>query len=190
MKEQGPAAMPAALDLPHRRLFQGDPARLPAGARVAVVVSRYNARVTEPMLEGAVRTLLAAGLGRHSLDVARVPGAFELSLAADRLAATGAYDALICLGAIIRGETTHDRHIADAVAAGLEQVGRARGLPVVFGVLTCQSIEQAVARAGGDSAVPRHSNKGEECAAAAIEMLSMLEQVDLAAGPAAGRRDR
>jgi 6,7-dimethyl-8-ribityllumazine synthase len=164
------------------RVFAGDAARLPAGARVAVVVSRYNAAVTERMLDGAARTLAAAGLDRSRLDVARVPGAFELPLAADRLAATGTYSAVICLGAIIRGETTHDQHIAAAVAAGIEQVGRSRGIPVLFGVLTCQSIEQAVARAGGDDTVAAHSNKGEECAEAAIEMIALFGQIASASG--------
>ena len=114
--------------------------------------------------------------------VARVPGAFELPLAADRLAAAGGFDAILCLGAIIRGETTHDRHIADAVAGGIEAVARARGIPVVFGVLTCQTLEQAVARAGGDATVPPHSHKGEECARAAIEMVALLDRIAATAG--------
>ncbi len=190
MREQGQTARPAVPAFPHRRLFQGDPTRLPAGTRVAIVVSRYNPRVTEAMLDGAAAVLRDAGIDRHALDVARVPGAFELPIAADRLAATGAYEAVICLGAIIRGETTHDRHIADAVARGIEEVARTRGIPVIFGVLTCQSLEQAVARAGGDERVPAHSHKGEECAAAAIEMLSMLDQVERAVGPTGGRRER
>lgn len=158
---------------PHGRLWAGAPGRAPAGVRVAIVVSRYNGRVTTPLLEGAATALVAAGVAPEAIDVAFVPGAFELPFAADRLAAAGC-DAVICLGAIIKGETTHDLHIASAVATGIEAVARARGIPVVFGVLTCQSIEQAVARAGGDMGVPRHSHKGEECAAAAIEMLSML----------------
>ncbi len=166
----------------HGRVFEGDSTRLPSGVRVAVVVSRYNAAITERMLDGAGRTLAAAGLDRWRMDVARVPGAFELPLAADRLAATGEYAAVICLGAIIRGETTHDQHIAAAVAEGIEQVGRSRGIPVLFGVLTCQSIEQAVARAGGDDRVAAHSNKGEECAEAAIEMISLLGQIATATG--------
>lgn len=180
MKQQERQDTPAAFD--HGRLFEGDAARLPSGVRVAIVVSRYNPAVTERMLAGAARTLTAAGLDRWRLDVARVPGAFELPLAADRLAATGEYSAVICLGAIIRGETTHDQHIAAAVAEGIEQVGRARGIPVLFGVLTCQSSEQAVARAGGDERVPAHSNKGEECAGAAIEMINLLHLIATATG--------
>lgn len=168
---------------PHGRCLAGDASRVPDGARVAIVASRYNPRITDRLLEGAARTLLSAGLAAERLDVARVPGAFELPFAADALAAGGAYDAVICLGAIIRGETTHDHHIAAAVAAGIEQVARARGVPVVFGVLTCQTVEQAVARAGGDDVVPRHSHKGEECAATAIEMLSLVAAARLLRRP-------
>ena len=177
MKREGGDPLPAP-GFPHGRLFAGAPGRAPAGVRVGIVASRYNARVTGPMLEGAARSLVAAGVAPDAIDVVHVPGAFELPFAADRLAATGTYDAVICLGAIIQGETTHDRHIATAVATGIEAAARSRGIPVVFGVLTCQSIEQAVARAGGDAAVPRHSHKGEECAAATIEMLSMLHRLD------------
>lgn len=180
MKQQERRETPTPFD--HGRLFEGDATRLPSGARVAIVVSRYNAAVTERMLAGAARTLAAAGLDRRRLDVARVPGAFELPVVADRLAATGEYAAVICLGAIIRGETTHDRHIAAAVAQGIEAVGRTRATPVLFGVLTCQSVEQAVARAGGDDRVAAHSNKGEECAEAAIEMISLLHQIAVATG--------
>jgi len=180
VKQQERQETPAVFD--HGRLFEGDPARLPSGVRVAIVVSRYNPAVTERMLAGAARTLTTAGLDRWRLDVARVPGAFELPVVADRLAATGEYAAVICLGAIIRGETTHDQHIAAAVAQGIEAIGRARGMPVLFGVLTCQSIEQAVARAGGDEQVAAHSNKGEECAATAIEMISLLHQIATATG--------
>jgi len=167
VKQQERQAAPAVFD--HGRLFEGDSSRLPSGVRVAVVVSRYNAAVTERMLAGAARTLAAAGLDRYPV-------------VADRLAATGEYAAVICLGAIIRGETTHDQHIAAAVAQGIEEIGRARGTPVLFGVLTCQSIEQAVARAGGDERVAAHSNKGEECAEAAIEMISLLHQIATATG--------
>lgn len=177
MRREDSDALPTR-GFPHGRLFAGAAGQAPAGVRVAIVVSRYNARVTTPLLEGAARTLVAAGIAPEAIDVAFVPGAFELPFAADRLAAAGVHDAVICLGAIIQGETTHDRHIAAAVATGIEEVARGRGIPVVFGVLTCQSIEQAVARAGGDSGVPRHSHKGEECAAAAIEMLSMLLRLD------------
>ena len=158
-------------------------ARPPAGARVAVVAARWNAEVTTGLLAGAIARLEAAGLRGDAVDVVRVPGSFELPLAADRLAATGRYAAVLCLGAIVRGETTHDRHIAAAVAQGIEQAGRGRGLPILFGVLTCDTEAQARAR----SAVPAAGaawdeaafarNKGAETAAAAIEMMNVLTTI-------------
>lgn len=105
--------------------------------------------------------------------MAWVPGSFELSFAAERLAATERYAAIVCLGAIIKGETSHDHHIATAAAAGIEAVGRDRGLPVIFGVLTCDTLAQAMVRAGGDAADDYAGNKGAECAAAALEMVSL-----------------
>ncbi|MFZ4730940.1 MAG: 6,7-dimethyl-8-ribityllumazine synthase [Pirellulales bacterium] len=167
--------------------------RLPVGARVAVVVSRYNDAITEAMLAGAVATLTTAGLAPGNLTVARVPGAFELPLAADRLAESGRHDAVICLGAIIRGETTHDQHIAAAVSLGIEAASRQHGVPITFGVLTCGTIEQAIARAGGIpgtpapglsgtpapglSGTPAPGNKGSEAAAAAVAMVVLLRQI-------------
>jgi 6,7-dimethyl-8-ribityllumazine synthase len=130
--------------------FGGAGARQPP--RVAIVVSRYNESITLRLLDAAVARFVAAGLPSASIDVAWVPGSFELPLAADRLAASGRYAAVVCLGAVIRGETSHDQHIARAVALGIEQVARCRGLPVAFGVLTCESLAQAMARAGGDAA--------------------------------------
>jgi len=157
--------------------------RAPAGARVAVVASRWNAEITAGMLVGALARLEAAGLGGGSVDVVRVPGSFELPFAADRLAALGRYAAVICLGAIIRGETSHDRHIAAAVAQGIEQVGRIRGVPVLFGVLTCDTDAQARARSEvpatgrpwDDAAFAR--NKGAESAAAAVEMMDVVARI-------------
>lgn len=158
-------------------------ARPPAGARVAVVAARWNAEVTTGLLAGAIARLEAAGLRGDAVDVVRVPGSFELPLAADRLAATGRYAAVLCLGAIVRGETNHDRHIAAAVAQGIEQAGRGRGVPILFGVLTCDTEAQARAR----SAVPAAGaawdeaafarNKGAETAAAAIEMMNVLTTI-------------
>ena len=109
-----------------------------------------------------------------------MPGAFELAFAADRLAATGRYAAVLCLGAIIRGETSHDRYIAQACANGIEGVGRSRGLPVLFGVLTCDTLAQALVRAGGTPADGFAGNKGTETAAAAVEMVTLA--VAIAAG--------
>ena len=151
-----------------------DPAvRPPAGARVAVVAARWNAEVAAGLVAGALARLEAAGLGGDAVDVVRVPGSFELPLVADRLAATGRYAAVLCLGAIVRGETTHDRHIAGAVAHGIEQAG----------LLTCDTEDQARARsvvpaagAPWDAAVFAR-NKGAESAAAAIEMMNVLSRL-------------
>ena len=157
-------------------VFEGRADALPPTVRIAIVVSRYNDSITGRLLDGAVATFTAAGLDAARIDVAWVPGAFELPFVADRLAATGRYAAVLCLGAIIRGETTHDQHIARAVGGGIEAVARTRGLPVLFGVLTCDTLAQAFARAGGDavSGYVQAGNKGAECAAAAIEMLALL----------------
>jgi len=148
--------------------------RVDPQVRVALVVSRYNESITRRLLDGAVATFTAAGLPAERIDVAWVPGAFELPSAADVLAAAGRHAAVLCLGAIIRGETTHDQHIARAVAGGIEAVARARGLPVLFGVLTCDTLAQALARAGGTATDGFAGNKGAECAAAAIEMISLF----------------
>jgi 6,7-dimethyl-8-ribityllumazine synthase len=144
-------------------------APLAAETRVGLVVSRFNEPVTRRLLVAAIETLRAAGLDPASIDVAWVPGSFELPLAADRLAASGRYAAVICLGAIIKGETTHDRHIATAVATGIEQAARQRGIPITFGVLTCENPEQAAARAGGPQ-----GNKGVEAAEATLAMLRLI----------------
>ena len=162
----------------------GTPDALPPGTRVAVAVARWNEAVTRGMLSAARATLAAAGLADDAVDVVWVPGSFELPLAADRLAATGRYAAVLCLGAIIRGETSHDRHIATAVAAGIEQTARARGLPVLFGVLTCDTPAQAAARSGGTATDGYAGNKGAECAAAALEMITVLAAIG---GPAVRR---
>lgn len=146
---------------------------LPEGIRVAIAVSRYNASLTERLLEGAIATLTAAGVDAERIEIARVPGAFELPLAADRLAGSGRFAAVVCLGVVIRGETSHDRHINTAVATGIEAVSRQRSVPVSFGVLTCETAAQAEARAGG--AV---GNKGEEATTAALAMIRLLASID------------
>jgi 6,7-dimethyl-8-ribityllumazine synthase len=150
-------------------------AELPAGTRVAIAVSRYNEGLTGRLLEGAVETLVAAGVAADKIEIAWVPGAFELPLAADRLAGSGRFAAVICLGVVIRGETSHDRHINTAVATGIEAVSRRHGLPVSFGVLTCETAAQAEARAGG--AV---GNKGAEAADATLAMIRLLASLSAA----------
>jgi 6,7-dimethyl-8-ribityllumazine synthase len=137
--------------------------------RFAIVVARYNESVTSRLLSGAVETLRAAGVGDRDIDVAWVPGAFEIPLIAERQAASGLYAAVLCLGAVIRGETTHDQHINRAVSLRLSESAVRTGVPVLFGVLTCDTLEQAIHRSGGNV-----GNKGSECAAAALEMANLL----------------
>jgi 6,7-dimethyl-8-ribityllumazine synthase len=142
------------------------------GQRVAVAVARFNELVTRGLLDGALEGLRANGVADDEVDVVWVPGAFELPVAARRLASSRTYDAVICLGAVIRGETPHFDHVAGQAAAGIREAAVATGVPVIFGVLTTETLEQALARAGGD-----HGNKGWDAAAAALEMVSLLEQL-------------
>jgi 6,7-dimethyl-8-ribityllumazine synthase len=136
-----------------------------AGLRVGIVVSRFNRTVTEGLLRGALEALAKHGVAADDVAVVRVPGAFEVPFAARRLAGAGIYDALVCLGAVIRGETPHFEYIAAEVTRGIGRVVEDHRLPVAFGVLTTDSIEQALDRAGA-----RHGNKGYEAAVTAIEM--------------------
>jgi 6,7-dimethyl-8-ribityllumazine synthase len=137
--------------------------------RAAIVVSRFNDLVTERLLSGAVDSLHRHGLADDRITVVRVPGSFELPLAAQRLAHSGQFTMVICLGAVIQGETTHHEYINHQMAAGILQASLTSGVPVTFGVLTCQSMEQALDRAGGKS-----GNKGVEATLAAIEMANLL----------------
>jgi 6,7-dimethyl-8-ribityllumazine synthase len=144
-----------------------------ASLRVAVVVARFNELITEKLLEGAVATAREHGVAEHNLDVVWVPGAFELPLAARALAATERYDAIACVGAVIRGETPHFDFVAGEAARGVAAVSADFGIPATFGVITSDTVEQAQARAGG--AV---GNKGREAMLAAIEMATLLPQVE------------
>ena len=119
--------------------------------RFAVIVSRFNSTITTRLLDGAVQTLSAHGVASEDIDVAWVPGAFEIPTVARRLAASGRYIAVLCLGTVIRGETSHDQHINRAVSHAIAQIGVQFGIPVLFGVLTCNSLEQAIARSGGQA---------------------------------------
>jgi 6,7-dimethyl-8-ribityllumazine synthase len=139
----------------------------------AVVVSRFNDLVTRRLLDGALDTLRRHGANDESVTVAWVPGSFEIPLVAERLAKSGKFAAVICLGAVIQGETDHHEYINHAVAKGLVDVSRASGVPVTFGILTCHTLEQALNRAGGKA-----GNKGCEAALAAIEMVSLLSHLD------------
>ena len=142
------------------------------GVRVAIACGRFNDLITERLLAGARDGLLRHGVDEASITEAWVPGAFELPLAASRLASSGEYDAVICLGAVIRGATGHYEHVAGQCAAGIARVALDTGLPVVFGVLTTDTIEQALERAG-----TKAGNKGYESAETALEMVDLLRQL-------------
>lgn len=138
--------------------------------RFGVVVAEWNRAITEKLLSGAVETLTTSGVADDKIDVAWVPGAWEIPLVAQRMAESGGYAAILCLGAVIRGETTHDEHINRGVSLALVEIALSASLPVLFGVLTCQTMEQAIQRAGGNV-----GNKGSECAEAAIHMIGLLK---------------
>lgn len=140
--------------------------------RAAIVVSRFNDLVTERLQAGALETLRRHGLAEDRVTVVHVPGSFELPLAAHRLAHSGKFTMVVCLGAVIQGETTHHDYINHQVAAGILQASISSGIPVTFGVLTCQSMDQALNRAGGKA-----GNKGHEATLAAIEMANLLRSM-------------
>jgi 6,7-dimethyl-8-ribityllumazine synthase len=142
------------------------------GRRFAIVAARFNEIVTRKLLEGALESLRSNDVADDDVDIVWVPGAFELPLVARRLAMSGTYDGVICLGAVIRGETAHFEHVAGQAAAGIREAAGASGVPVSFGVLTTDTLEQALDRAGGT-----HGNKGWDAAVAAIEMASLIEQL-------------
>ncbi len=137
------------------------------GMRIAIVASRFNDDITNALVQGAWAALESHGV--DAISEVWVPGAFELPLVAARLASSGEVDAVICLGAVIRGETDHYTHVATQCAAGLQRVQLDTGVPVVFGVLTTDTLDQAMDRAGG-----KHGNKGEEAATTAVEMVDVL----------------
>jgi 6,7-dimethyl-8-ribityllumazine synthase len=142
------------------------------GMRVAVVASRFNDDVTKLLLEGALQALAGMGLDPDSVPVVWVPGAFEIPLVAKQLAESGELDAVICVGAVIRGDTPHFDFVAGECAAGISRVALDTGVPIAFGVLTTDDREQAFARAGGVE-----GNKGAEAAATAVEMVDLLRQL-------------
>ena len=142
----------------------------PPGARFAVVASRFNDAIVRRLVDGAVEAFARHGADDDAVDVAWVPGAFELPLVAQRLAGTGQYAAVICLGAVIRGATAHFDYVASGVASGCQSAALATEVPVIFGVLTVDTLDQAWERAG-----TKAGNKGAEAAAAAIEMATLLE---------------
>ncbi len=141
-------------------------------SRFALLVARFNSFVVESLLDGAIDTLKRHGAEEKNLHIIRVPGAFEMPLAAQRLAASGDYDAIIALGAVIRGGTPHFEYVAGECTKGLASVSMQHDIPMAFGVLTVDSIEQAIERAG-----TKAGNKGGEAALSAIEMVSLFKQM-------------
>ena len=154
--------------MPH---YEGE-LRAPGAARFAIIASRWNPRITDALVTGARQSLSGNGVADAAVDVIRVPGAWEIPIAAARIAAAGQHVAIIALGCVIRGDTRHYEHVADRCAEGLMRVQLDFGIPVMNGVLAVERIEDAEVRAGGS-----HGNKGEEAALAAIEMAQLLEQL-------------
>ena len=142
------------------------------GLKVALVVARFNDFITEKLLGGALDALVRSGAGEDDLVIVRVPGAFEIPLTAKKLAESRKYDAIICLGAVIRGSTPHFDYVAAEVSKGVASVGLESGLPIAFGVLTTDSIEQAIERAG-----TKAGNKGWDAAISVIEMANLCKQL-------------
>ncbi len=147
-----------------------------SGKRFAIVVSRFNAFITERLLLSAVDGLMRSGAEKKAIALVRVPGAFEIPLAARKLAETGNYDAIICLGCLLRGDTAHYDVIVNEVTRGIGQSAQETGVPHAFGVLTCETLEQAIDRAG-----LKMGNKGFEAALAAVEMASLGKAIGLRA---------
>ena len=141
--------------------------------RFAIVVSRFNGEITEGLLRGARAALAEASIADTAITVTSVPGAFEIPIAAQRLAESGEFDAIICLGCLIKGDTMHFEYIAEAASHGIQQAALATGVPMAFGVLTTMTDEQAVERSGDGPA-----NKGREAALAAIEMAALFQKLD------------
>jgi len=152
-------------------VFEGS--RQDAAGRYLVVVARFNRWITERLLEGATRALAGAGVASERVDVAWVPGSFEIPAAARAGAATGRYRAVVCLGAVIRGETSHDEHVAAGCVQGLQAAAAATTIPITFGVITADNFDQAEARARLDGG----RNMGADAARAAVEMATLLDRL-------------
>jgi len=147
-------------------------ARSPGSLRFAIVAARFNERITQRLVAGALQALRAARLGPDAIEVHWVPGSFELPQAASHLAATGRYAGIVCVGVVIRGQTPHFEHVAREAASGIRQVALATGVPTTFGLITALSEEQAWERAGGEV-----GNRGEEAAEAALQMADWIHQL-------------
>ena len=144
----------------------------PEGMKVAIVASRFNEIIVNKLLGGAVDGLVRHGVDESNITAAWVPGAFELPLIAQKMAKTGKYDAVICVGAVIRGDTSHYELVCNEAAKGVAQVTLSTGVPILFGIITTENIEQAIERAG-----TKAGNKGYDCALGAIEMINLMKQI-------------
>lgn len=153
------------------RTFEGK--LVAKGTRVGIVAARFNEFITSKLLGGALDGLQRHDVEEDNIDVAWVPGAFEIPLVASKMAKSGKYDAVICLGAVIRGSTSHYDYVCNEVSKGIAQVSLSSGIPVLFGVLTTENIEQAIERAG-----TKAGNKGFECAADAVEMVNLIQGLE------------
>lgn len=150
------------------KVFQGN--LTGENQRIGIVISRFNEFITSKLLSGCMDALVRHGVSEENIDVAWVPGAFEMPLAAQKMAARN-YDAVVCLGAVIRGATPHFEYVANEVTKGIAQVGLSSGIPVIYGVVTADSIEQAIERAG-----TKAGNKGVDAAVTAMEMVNLLRE--------------
>jgi len=152
------------------KIYQGS--LIGTGLKVGIVISRFNEFITSKLLGGALDTLERHGVNLDDIEVAWVPGSFEIPIAADKMASSRKYDAVICLGALIRGSTPHFDYIAAEASKGIAQVGLKTGVPTIFGVITTENIEQAIERAG-----TKVGNKGSDAAMTAIEMVNLFKQL-------------
>ncbi len=144
----------------------------PQGMKVGIIASRFNEIITNKLLGGAVDGLVRHGVEENNITAAWVPGAFEIPVIAEKMAASKKYNAIICVGAVIRGSTTHYDYVCNEVSKGISQVSMKTGVPVLFGVITTENIEQAIERAGSKA-----GNKGYDCALSAIEMVNLIKQL-------------
>ena len=152
--------------------------KIDMGDKFGIVVSRFNEFVTEKLLDGCLQTLINNGIEKKQIDIIKVPGTFEIPTVTKNLLDLKKYDAIICLGCVIRGETSHYDHLCTAVSNELCRLGTESGVPVIFGILTCENVGQAMDRTGGS-----RGNKGSESALAALEMVSVFAQLNASPKP-------
>lgn len=154
------------------KIIEGNVTAQSASTKIAIVSSRFNDFIVERLVDGAVDALKRHNVADENITIVKVPGAFEIPVAAKRLAESKKFDAVICLGAVIRGSTTHYDYVCNEVSKGIAQVSLTTGVPVMFGVLTTENIEQAIERSGSKA-----GNKGSDCALGALEMINLLQQM-------------